>query len=480
MANLLASLISSAGTLEAYGRVLETAQNNVANASTPGYAKQRTELYALPFDPQGGATGGVRAGKMESSRNEYAETAVRQQNTAMSYQQQLVDSLTPLQNQFDISGNQGIPAALNSLFQSFSAWATTPNNTATRQTVLDRAQQVAAAFQQSATALGYQATNAEQQVRQTVDEVNHLVGQLAHYNHIALQGNKDDAGLSAQMHATLEQLSQYVDVTATFQDDGSVTVLMNGETPLLLEDKQYQISAGLTQPQDPPPNYPNGPAAMQILGSDGTDITSKSTGGQLGALLQMRNQVLPSFIGNAYQQGDLNTMAQQFADRVNQILTSGNISDGPPAVTGVPLFTYDATNGTAVARSLAVDPTVTTDQLATISPGPPYVSNGVPLALSQLATPLQDADKISGISYNEYYGRLAGRVGGQLNDATDGQQVQQSLLAQAQDLRQQYSGVSLDEEATILLQFQQAYQANSRFITVLDQLTQATIDILQR
>ena len=34
MANLLASLHSSAGTLEAYGRVLETAQNNVSNAST--------------------------------------------------------------------------------------------------------------------------------------------------------------------------------------------------------------------------------------------------------------------------------------------------------------------------------------------------------------------------------------------------------------------------------------------------------------
>ena len=60
MSNLLASLVSSAGTLEAYGRVLETAQNNVANASTPGYAKQRLELYALPFDPDGGVTGGVR------------------------------------------------------------------------------------------------------------------------------------------------------------------------------------------------------------------------------------------------------------------------------------------------------------------------------------------------------------------------------------------------------------------------------------
>ena len=44
MSNLLASLVSSAGALEAYGQVLETAQNNVSNASTPGYAKQNAEL----------------------------------------------------------------------------------------------------------------------------------------------------------------------------------------------------------------------------------------------------------------------------------------------------------------------------------------------------------------------------------------------------------------------------------------------------
>jgi flagellar hook-associated protein 1 FlgK len=143
------------------------------------------------------------------------------------------------------------------------------------------------------------------------------------------------------------------------------------------------------------------------------------------------------------------------------------------------LFTYDTSNDAGVAQSLAVDPTVTTGQLATIDAGPPYVSNGVPLALSQMASPTDTADKIDGVSYSEYYGQLAGRVGSQLNEAQNGQQVQQSLLAQAKDLRQQYSGVSLDEEATILIQFQRAYQANSRFITVLDQLTQSTIDLIK-
>jgi len=479
MSNLLASLVSSASTLEAYGRVLETAQNNVSNASTPGYAKQRISLYALPFDPAGGVTGGVRAGELSSSRNEYAETAVRQQTSATSYQQQLVNSLTDLESRFDISGNSGIPKALNDLFQSFSTWATTPGNQATRQTVLDGATQVANTFQQTYNALSSQSQNAEQQIRQTVDAINAKVAEIQNYNHIALQGNKDDAGLSARMHAALDELSELVDFSARFESDGSVSITLNGQTPLLLEDQQYKISADLTVPQVPPSAYPDAPATMRILGSDGTDITGRATGGQLGALLHVHNEVLASYIGDSTQAGSLNRLAKQFASRVNGLLTNGQIDAGPPAQSGVPIFTYDTTNDAAVARTLAVDPTITPDQLSTIDPGPPSVSNGVPLALSQLASPLNDADKIDGVSFTEFYGQIASYAGSQLSDANNNQQVQQSLLAQAKDLRDQYSGVSLDEEATILMQFQRAYQANSRFITILDQLTQDTIDILK-
>src|SRR4051794_37199562 len=118
MSNLLASLVSSAGTLAAHGQVLGPAQNNVLDASTPGYAKQRLDLSALSFDPEKGITGGVRAGKLVSARNEYAEQAVRQLTSGAGYQQQLVDNLTAIQSGFDISGSQGIPQALNNLFQS--------------------------------------------------------------------------------------------------------------------------------------------------------------------------------------------------------------------------------------------------------------------------------------------------------------------------------------------------------------------------
>jgi flagellar hook-associated protein 1 FlgK len=475
MSNLLTMLLNSASTLDTYGRVLDTAQNNVANASTAGYAKQSMDLYALPFDPNSGSTGGVRAGELVSSRNEYAEQSVRAQTSSLGQQQQMVSSLTSVQSVFDISGNQGIPKALNDLFQSFSAWATSPNSQATSQTVIQRATEVAQSFAQAANALGSQAHDTEQQIRQNVDQVNQLVGQLQGYNKLAMAGNRGDAGLDAQVHATLENLSGLVDFTAANQADGTVTVMLNGNQLLLAADKQYQISFALTQSDTPPPTYPNSPATAHIKSSDGNDITSKTTGGQLGALLNVRNTVLSSYIGDAYQPGDLNTMARQFADRVNQVLSSGTTSDGQA---GVALFTYDSTNDTAVASSLTVDSNVTPAQLVAADPGPPAVSNGIPLALSQLTTPLQDADKIDGLSYTEFYGGLASRVGGQLKNSTNSQEVQQSLLAQAKNLRQQVSGVSLDEEAAILIEFQRAYQANSKFMTVLDQLTQTTIDLI--
>jgi flagellar hook-associated protein 1 FlgK len=474
MSNLLASLVSSANTLEAYGRVLETTQNNVSNASTPGYARQSIELYALPFDPQGGATGGVRAGTLQTARNEYAEQAVRNQSTGLGYQQQLADSLTVLQTNFDITGNQGIPQALNSMLQSFSAWGASPDDPSARQTVLQRADALAQAFNQTANAVSSASRDTERQVADTVGQINQLVGQLQGYNHLALQGNKNDAGLSARVHSALEQLSSLADIQAVFIGDGSVSLTIGGQTPLLIGDQQYAISASLYQPADPPATNLLGPGQMRVQAWEGSDIAN--TGGQLGALLKLRNEVMPSLIGDRYQTGDLNLMAKQFADRVNQLLAGGNTAAGQP---GVPIFQYNPDDPTSIASAIKVDTSVTPDQLAAVSAGPPTVSNGVPLALSALAVPTQDADRINGFSFSQFYGQVAGAVGGLLNDSKNNADVQQSLLTQAKDLRQQYQGVSLDEEATTLMQFQRAYQANAKYLSVLDQLTQTAIDILK-
>lgn len=475
MSNLIGALSSAGGALDAYSQVIQTIGANVANAQTPGYVTQTQTIE--PLD-EAGAVAGVRTGGIISSRDEYAEQQVRNQTAATGAANQSVASLTSLQSNFDVSTNAPIPGALGQVFQSFSAWAQTPSDPTARQNVLQSAGGLASAFQQEASGLAQFTHDTNQKLQDSVNQINNLTQQVQTDNKQVMQGDRQDPALDALVHNTLDQLSTYSGVSVTKQSDGSYTVMLGGQTPLVVGDKQYNLQFSLAQPANPPATNLNGPPLAQVLDSNGTDVTSQVTSGKLGALLNLRNTVLPTYIGSSTQQGSLNTMAQQFADRVNQVLTSGNITDGPPPQPGVPLFTYDTANSTNVAASLTVNPGITSDQLAAIQPGPPEVANGIPLALSQLANPQDAADQIAGGSYTQYYATMAAGVGTALNTATGQQQSSQSALTQAQNMVQQESGVDLNQQAAALVEFQRAYEANSKLVSVLDQLTQDTINMM--
>ncbi len=484
--NLLAGLSVTAGALTAYDQVLETVQNNVANSSTPDYAEQTQDLVGIPFDASTGALGGVQAGAVSSADDPYLDQAVRNQTVLLGQAQQSVTSLTALQSVFDVTGQSGISLALNNLYSSFSAWAQTPTDSLAQQTVLTNASALAQAFQQTSSNLLTVAQNTNGQIQDTVADVNQLVGQLQGFNQRIMDGDTNDESLDAQVNSTLDQLSQYIDFNAIRQSDGSYEILMNGQTPLLVGAQQYQLSYQ-QQPAALDSAYPSGQPTAAILDSAGVDITAASTGGQLGALLNISNTVLPSLLGDGNQQGDLNSMAQQFADCVNNLLENGNISDGDPAngvaaTPGVPLFTYDPDDA---AASLAVSSTITPDQLAAIQPATDTtaeVSNGVALALSQLASPQNSSQEgtLDGasLSFSSFYGELAARVGNALSTANSDLTAQQSAVAQAQNLRQQVSGVNLDQQAALLLQVQQAYDANSKYLSVLDEITSDVINLI--
>ena len=477
--SLLSSLSSSASALSAYDRALTVVQNNVTNSSTPGYATQRLDLNAKPFDPANGLDGGVEAGSVESSRNEFAEAAVERAQTALGAVTQQSSSLTDIQNALNLSDSSGIPATLGNLFQSFSAWSEDPSSTANQQAVLQSAQQVVDSFQATASNLAQVRQDTERQISQSVDQINAYAQQLQSYNVQIRNGDLNDAALDAQIHTTLENLSQVVNFTYTVAADGTVSVLVGGQTPLVMGDQQYNLSDQIAAPANLPPGTPSVPPSATILDAAGRDITAEISGGQLSALLATHNQTLASLLGDASQPGQLNQLAQAVADRVNQLLTAGNISDGPPPVAGVALFAYDTTNATNVAATLSVNPDITPDQLAAIDPGPPYVSNGTALKLAGLANPQDPADEIGNVSYVNYYGNLAADVGRQLSAANDQQNIQQQVVAQAQSARQQISGVSLDEQAALLIQYQRAYQANAQLFQVLNSITEAAVNLMQ-
>jgi flagellar hook-associated protein 1 FlgK len=471
MSNLLATLVSSSRALGVYDRVLDVTQNNVANASTPGYARQSVALEALPFNDSGGTLGGVWVADVESARNEYSEASVRQRTTDLGHTSQSVASLTSLESVIQAVSTSGLAGALDQFYQSASNWSVSVNDPTARQQVLDRAVDLAAAFRQTSAAVSQTATNAEKQTQTAVDHINTIAAQLQHFNKEARTGSSKDPGVDAGVHSALEELAHYVDFTAMHQEDGSVTVLIGGQTALVVGANRYELDYSRT-------GNSNGSSNVVISSADGRDITSTITSGSLGALLDYRNRVLGGITGSDGQPGSLNQLAQSVADRVNTIFSSGQVSGGAAPVWGTPIFTYDASE-TNYAVSMQVTAGFQASDLAAIDPGPPFVSNGIPLRMANLANPTDPADRIGTLSFSEYFGEIGAGVGRALSDANSDVEVQQNLVAQAKQLREQTSGVSLDEEATILMQFQRAYQAMSRLIKVLDELTQEAIGILR-
>lgn len=470
MGTLFSALNTAAGAIAAFNDAIDVTQNNVANANSPGYAKQVPLMESVDIQSQNSVLGGVRE-QTQDTRNTLADAAVRQQLSLLGQFQQLQTSLAPVQTALDVTANAPIPSALNQLFQSFSQWSTQPSNVNYQAAVVNAAQGAATAFQQVASQLNAARASVNQNLQSTVAQINQDAAKIQAYNAAIAAGN-GNPGLSAQLESTLEDLSTLANVQTLPGVGGTVTVLLGGQTPLVIGTNVSPLQVGADTA-----GAVNGPPNATILDADGNDVTGHVTSGKLYGLLTTANTTLPSLIGGGQQVGGLNTLAKSLADTVNTLLGQGSTTITPPYQAGTPLFSYNGAPPSGIAQSLQVAAGFTASQLAAFDPGPPAVSNGIALKLAALdANP---AGQINGMSFSQYYGSLAAQVGGALSNANTSAAAQSQAVTQAKNLQQQFSGVSIDEEAVRLVQLQSSYQAASKVVTVIDQITQALMNMVQ-
>jgi len=476
MSSLFGALDASATTLDAYTQALNVVQNNVGNASTQGYAAQSAIFTPLPFDAFAGEGGGVTYSGTQSLRNEPSERNLQTQNSELGSANSLVSSLSNLQTSFDVTGSTGLSAALPAFFTSFAALSQNPSDEVARQQVIAASQNVAAAFNSTAQAVSDASNSATQQIQTTVSDINNLASQISQLNQQQMNNPSPDPNTDASIHADLQNLSSLTNITYSVAQNGSVNVLIGGQTPLVTGATAYSISAA-SAPVSATAPQPGGVPSEIIQDRNGTDITSQITGGSLAGTLQFRNQTVPGLIGDTQQTGSLNQLAQSFADRVNTLLTGGQISSGPPAVAGQALFQYSSQNPGTIAQTLSVTG-ITGDQIATIDPGPPSTANGIAQQISNLSTSSAAADQINGLTFPGDYGQIAAGVGQQLSNAANTQTQQSQAVAQAQNMLNQVSGVSLDAEAVQLTDFQKSYEATAKMVTILSDLTETAINLI--
>jgi flagellar hook-associated protein 1 FlgK len=460
MGTLTSVLDISREALLADQTALNVTASNVANQNTAGYTNEVVSFQSTDAVTLSGATygTGVTASAV-SQRDRVLEQRVQQQTQTQAQSGALESALQQVQNIFGLSSTSTsasstqIGTDLNSFFSSLSALTSNPSDAATRQSVLSAASTLAGDFNSTANQLTQISSSLNQQIVGDVSQVNSLMTTVASLNaQIASVSPNADAGtLEDQRQLAIAQLSQLVGLDQISTPQNGITLTTSSGAVLVSGSQSF--AASTTQV---------GANVDVLAGDPPQDVTSNLTGGDIGGALQARDTELPAY-SNA-----LDTLAYGIGTQVNQQNEQGVDSSGNP---GQAIFILP-TSASGAAASIQV---VTADPgaIAAAMPGEGSAANDNATALAALST----ANIVGGQTATGFLASFLGQIGSDTSGATTNNTAQQAMLTQLTTQRDSLSGVSLDEEASNLTQYQRSYQAASQVFNIVDTLMASAINL---
>jgi flagellar hook-associated protein 1 FlgK len=428
---------------------LNVTSNNVANQNTAGYTREVVNFQ--PVDTvtlSGVAIGSGVTASATSQRDRVLEQQVQQQTQTQAQSGALESALQQVEDIFGLSStptsasSTALGTDVNAFFGALSALTSNPSDTATRQNVLAAASTLAGDFNSASNQLTQVSSSLNQQVTGDVGQVNSLTTTIASLNAqiTSLSPNADAGGLEDQRQLAITQLSQLVGLDQISTENNGITLTTSGGAVLVSGSKSFALST--TQV---------GGTTHILSGIDGQDVTSNLTDGDLGGVLQARDQQLPGY------QNALDGLAFGIGTQVNQQNELGVDGSGNP---GAALFSLPPTQSGAAAliQVATTDP----NAVAAAAPGEGSAGNANASALAGLSS----ADVVGSQTASGFLASFLGQIGSDTAAATTNNGAQQAALTQLTTQRDSLSSVSLDEEAANLTQYQRAYQAAAQVFNI--------------
>jgi flagellar hook-associated protein 1 len=437
---------------------------NVSNVNTPGYVRRQALLETRDMGP--GNFGGVNVAGIRRVADQFIDQkhlSLTGLSSEASSRDQLLGQAEALFNDF---AGSGLSSSLNSLFSSFSAMSSLPNDPTTRATVLDHADSLANQVNTAAEQISSFRTDLFSQARNVVGEINEKLDAIASLSgriNEAQAAGQDAADLKDKRDVLLVDLTKKIEVRTYTDGNGQLVVQGPGVT---LVQGQTARHLDLDVADD---------GSVHVLartaGGAGGDVTKFLSGGELAGVLNVRDHDVVDM------QNDLDEFAFHLANQLNSVHSAGFGLDGQ---SGRAIFEVGSTvKGAAGTLRVSDDIAGRPERLAAASsaaalPG----DSGQAMLLAAVADgPVAGLD---GLNPGEAYGRLVGRVGQRKQRAATDVETRDAMTAQVETMRQSVSGVSLDEEMLSMTQYQRAFEAASRVFTTADKLLEDLINTLGR
>ncbi len=275
--------------LQANSAALQTAGNNIANANTVGYSRQRVVLETV----QGQFTGSGYIGKgvsVQTIQRNYSEFLTRQATLASSTTSADVtrsDQLRQLQNIFE-GGTNGLGASISDMLNAFSDVASAPTDLTARTVVLTRVDETASRMRAASQRIDDLQIGVTQSLSQKVDAINSLAQGIADVNEQIARTRgtgQPPNDLLDRRDQLVRELNVYVQTTSIPADDGTVGIFIGASQALVLGTDVSKLS--LTKGE-----FGDVSQSKLVINRTGTAITLDENtlgGGQVSGLLRFQN-----------------------------------------------------------------------------------------------------------------------------------------------------------------------------------------------
>ncbi|SDZ33377.1 flagellar hook-associated protein 1 FlgK [Evansella caseinilytica] len=516
---------------------LQTVGHNIANANTVGYSRQRANLTATEAYPSpafnspsipGQLGTGVKVGEIQRVRDSFLDAQFRTASTNYGYWAARFSALTRMEDVMNELSDNGLSNTLDRFWQSLQDLSVYPEDNGARSVVKERGLALAETFAYTYNSLQAVQDDYKNQLEVQQEKINSLLRQIDSLNkqiaavepHGMLPNDLYD-----QRDLLVDELSMYMNIKveqfgsgglSSAAAEGRYTIKLldaNGrETGVTLVDGAALETREMRLSYDDDTGLVNGiyfakqstlqgvESVDELAGRGGvvyfSSLDQFTTSGALRATIEAYGYI----DANGNEKGELPEMLAQldlmvytFVEAFNEVHRSGwslseiNAGEKANGGAGYDFFTYEdgtpitADNMKGAAQRLTVNPEIISNldniAAATSKDGATAFSgdgsNALALANVKSAS-LQFGNKTT--TLESYFQSVVGEWAVKTNEADRMTTNTYTLLNAAEDRRQSVSGVSLDEEITNLIQFQHAYNAAARNITVIDEMLDRIIN----
>lgn len=439
----------------AHQSAINTTANNIANVNTLGYRRRRVDLAKMTSASSylgfGQLNGVYSTDQATLIRQRFVESQLRYEYQQNSQYQSDELLLTQVENIFGEPGDSGLANVMAEFWNSWSDLANDPESQTARTLVADKGELLSNTFNRVHSDLVNLQEEIGSDVISKVDEINRLVVQLGELNE-KISGNLSD-DLMDERDVLLNDLSKLMNIDVSENSNGMVTVATNGNI-LVASNYVNELTTDIESG--------DGTVTIKVGLVDGAnEITVAS--GELGSLLDISRNEIPEYLNQ------LNYMARELAERVNAVHSSGYSLTG---VTGLSFFSEEVTGAADIHINSAIsdDPSNIASSGALDTPG-----DG---SIAQALADIQNETFMMNGTAGDFYQSIVSQIGSSLQEASFLRSSQELVVTSMENQRDSVSGVSLDEEMTMLIEFERGYEAAAQLISTVDELMSTVINMV--